>query len=461
MASITSAGVGSGLDVEGIVSKLMELEQKPLTRLDSKETSFQAKITAYGAVKSNLASLQTAATTLATASTFTGKSASVSDSTVLSAAASSDAAAGSYSISVTQLAKYHAVRSNTNYAATSETFNTGSLSISVGGAAAINVTIDGSNNSLSGIRQAINDADAGVTATIINDGTTNRLVLSSETSGSAGAIGVSVVDDGSGGTHALTQLADAGMFELQSADDAQFTINGLSVSRSSNTVTDVVEGLTLNLTKGTLASPGTATITIAKNTAATTSAIESFVKAYNSAVDYLKSSSAYNSTTRTGGPLNAEGTVRSIRSELSALASTMVSGIAGGVDTLSSIGITMQVSGSLSIDSTKLQAALADPGKDLTALFGQTSVGNEGIALKFKNSVTSILAADGLLAGRTDGISTAIKDIGTARDSLLTKLDKIEARYRAKFAALDGLAASMSRTSQYLSSQIAAMNANN
>lgn len=461
MASITSAGVGSGLDVEGIVSKLMELEQKPLTRLDSKETAYQAKITAYGAVKSNLASLQTAATTLATASTFTGKSASVSDSTVLSAAASSDAAAGSYSISVTQLAKYHAVRSNTNYAATSETFNTGSLSISVGGAAAINVTIDGSNNSLSGIRQAINDADAGVTATIINDGTTNRLVLSSETSGSAGAISVSVVDDGSGGTHALTQLADAGMFELQSADDAQFTINGLSVSRSSNTVTDVVEGLTLNLTKGTLASPGTATITIAKNTAATTSAIESFVKAYNSAVDYLKSSSAYNSTTRTGGPLNAEGTVRSIRSELSALASTMVSGITGGVDTLSSIGITMQVSGSLSIDSTKLQAALADPGKDLTALFGQTSVGNEGIALKFKNSVTSILAADGLLAGRTDGISTAIKDIGTARDSLLTKLDKIEARYRAKFAALDGLAASMSRTSQYLSSQIAAMNANN
>ena len=223
----------------------------------------------------------------------------------------------------------------------------------------------------------------------------------------------------------------------------------------------MVEGLTLNLTKGTLASPGTATITIAKNTAATTSAIESFVKAYNSAVDYLKSSSAYNSTTRTGGPLNAEGTVRSIRSELSALSSTMVSGVAGGVDTLSSIGITMQVSGSLSIDSTKLQAALADPGKDLTALFGQTSVGNEGIALKFKNSVTSILAADGLLAGRTDGISTAIKDIGTARDSLLTKLDKIEARYRAKFAALDGLAASMSRTSQYLSSQIAAMNANN
>ncbi len=461
MASITSAGVGSGLDVEGIVSKLMELEQKPLTRLDTKETAYKAKITAYGSVKSNLANLQTAASTLATASTFTGKSATVSDTTVLSAAASSDAAAGSYSISVSQLAKYHAMRSNTNYAATSETFNTGTLAISIGGAAAVNVAIDSNNNTLSGIRQAINDADAGVTATIINDGTTNRLVLTSDTSGSAGAISVAVTDDGSGGTHALTQLANAGLVQVQSADDAQFTINGLSVTRSSNTVTDVVDGLTLNLTKGTLANPGTATITIAKNTAATTSAIESFVKAYNSAVEYLKSSSSYNSSTRTGGPLNAEGTVRSIRSELNTLIGSSVSGIAGGVDTLSSIGITMQVSGSLSIDSSALQAALADPAKDLTSLFGQTTVGNEGIAVKFKTSMTSILASDGLLAGRTDGITTAIKDIGTTRESLLAKLDKIEARYRAKFAALDGLAASMSRTSQYLSSQITAMNANN
>lgn len=460
MASITSAGIGSGLDVEGIVSKLMALEEKPLSRLDTKETAAQAKITAYGSVKSYLANLQTTSTTLATASTFTGKTASVSDSTVLTAAASSTAAAGTYSISVTQLAKYHTLRSNTDYAATSETFNTGTLSISIGGAAAVNVAINGTNNSLSGIRQAINDANAGVTATIINDGTTNRLVLTSETSGSVGAVTVTAADDGSGGTHALTQLENAGLFQIQSADNAQFTINGLSITRSSNTVTDAVEGLTLNLTKGTALTPGVSTVTVAKNTTATTTAIEGFVKAYNSAVEFMKNSSAYNSTTKTGGALNAEGTVRTIRSELSTLINTTVTGIAGGTETLSSIGITMQVSGSLSIDNTKLQAALADPTKDLTSLFGQTAVGNEGIAVKIKTSMTSMLAAGGLLAGRTDGLTTSIKDIGTARDALNAKLDKIEARYRAKFAALDGLAASMSRTSQYLSSQITAMNAN-
>ncbi len=458
--AITSAGVGSGLDVEGIVSGLMELERRPLTRLDTKESTYQSKLSAYGTVKSYLSTLQTAATSLATASTFTGKSASVSDSTVLSAAASSTAAAGSYSINVTQLAKYHAVRSNTNYAASSETFNTGTLSISVGGGAAVDVSITGANNTLAGISQAINDADAGVTASVINDGSTNRLVLTSKTSGSVGAISVVASDDGSGGTHALTQLQDAGLFEIQTADNAQFTINGLAITRSSNTVTDVVEGLTLNLTKGTGASPGQATVTIATNTAATTTAIEGFVKAYNAAVEYLKSSSAYNATTSTGGPLNAEGTVRSIRSELSDLVNSIVSGVGGGVDTLSSIGISVQVTGSLAIDNTALAAALADPTKDLQSLFGQTTGGNEGIALKFKNSLTSILAADGLLAGRTDGISTAITDIGTARESLLARLDKIEARYRAKFAALDGLAASMSKTSSFLTQQITAMNAN-
>ena len=213
--AITSAGVGSGLDVEGIVSGLMELERRPLTRLDTKESTYQSKLSAYGTVKSYLSTLQTAATSLATASTFTGKSASVSDSTVLSAAASSTAAAGSYSINVTQLAKYHAVRSNTNYAASTETFNTGTLSISVGGGTAVDVPITGANNTLAGISQAINEADAGVSASVINDGSTNRLVLTSKTSGSAGAISVVASDDGSGGAHALTQLQNAGLFEIQ------------------------------------------------------------------------------------------------------------------------------------------------------------------------------------------------------------------------------------------------------
>lgn len=461
MAAITAGGIGSGLDVNGIVEKLMEIERKPLATFDAKQNTYQTKLSAYSILKSNLAGLQTAATSLATASTFTSKTATVSDATVLSASASTAVAAGSYSINVTQLAKYHTVRSNTNYAATTDTFNTGMLSISIGGGGAVNVPIDGSNNTLAGIRQAINDAGAGVTASIVNDGSTNRLVMTSNTSGSVGAINVVVTDDGSGGSHALAGLDTASLVDVQPADDAAFTINGLSVTRSSNTVTDVIDGLTLNLTKGTLASPGTATVTVARNTSAITSAVEGFVKAFNTVVDHLKSSSSYNSATRTGGPLNSESAARSIRADLSALAFANVSGIAGGVDSLSSLGVSVQLNGSLAIDSTKLKTAVEDSTKDLQSLFGQTTVGNEGIAVRFGNALSPFLAGDGLIAGRTDGLTSSISYIDRQRVDLNSRLSKIESRYRQKFAALDALAGSMNRTQQYLTTQLSSLSNSN
>lgn len=461
MAAISAGGIGSGLDVNGIVEKLMEIERKPLATFDAKQNTYQTKLSAYSILKSNLAGLQTAATSLATASTFTSKTATVSDATVLSASASAALAAGSYSINVTQLAKYHTVRSNTDYAATTDTFNTGTLSISVGGGGPVNVAVDGSNNSLAGIRQAINDAGAGVMASIVNDGSTNRLVLTSNTSGSLGAINVTVTDDGSGGSHALSGLDTASLVDVQTADNATFTINGLSVTRSSNTITDVIDGLTLNLTKGTLASPGTATVTVARNTTAVTSAVESFVKAYNTVVDHLKSSSTYNSATRKGGPLNAESSARTIRSDLSALVFANVSGVAGGLDSLSSLGLSIQVNGSLVIDSAKLKAAVEDPAKDLQSLFGQTTLGNEGIAVRFGNALSPFLAGDGLIAGRTDGLNSSITYIDKQRFELTSRLDKIESRYRQKFAALDALAGSMNRTQQYLTTQLSSLSNSN
>jgi flagellar hook-associated protein 2 len=459
MATITSGGVGSGLDVNGIVEKLMENERRPLGIYDKKQSSYKTKLSAYGVLKSNLDSLKSAATVLSTDSTFTSNTAAVSDSTVLSASAST-AAAGSYSISVTQLAKFHTVRSNTDYAATTDTFNGGTLAISVGGAAAIDVTIDGSNNTLAGIRQAINDASAGVTATIVNDGTTNRLILTSTTSGSVGAINVTVTDNGSGGTNALTQLDTASLVDVQTADNAAFTINGLAVTRSSNTVTDVVEGLTLNLIKGTALSPGVATVTVSRDTAATTAAIENFVKAFNTTIDHMKSSTAYDAVTRTGSALYGEGTVRSVRTDLAALGFASVSGIAGGIETLSSIGISVQLNGSLKIDSTALKAALADSSKDLKSLFGQTTVGNEGIAVKFGNALAPFIAGDGFLAGRTDSITSSSSYIDKQRIELEARLEKIETRYRATYARLDAMIASLSQTQQALSSQISGMSKN-
>ncbi|MDO8346976.1 MAG: flagellar filament capping protein FliD [Rugosibacter sp.] len=452
-SSISSPGIASGLDVNGIVAKLMELERIPLARLATKETNYNAKLTAYGSIKGALSSLQTAAATLTATSTFNARSVVVSDATVVTASASSAAAAGSYTLSVTQLAKFHTLRSTTNYAATTDTFNTGTLAISIGGGSAVNITIDSSNNTLAGIRQAINDANAGVTATILNDGTTNRLVLTSTTSGAVGSIAVTATDSDSGGANALSGLDSASLLQTQPADNALFNINGIDIIRSSNTVTDAIEGVIFKLTKGTLAAPGTATLTIDRNTEAVTASIATFVKAYNDAVGLLKTSSSFNAATKVAAILNGDSTVRSLQSQLSELVHTTVTGIAGGISTLSDIGIAVQKDGTLATDSTKLAAALADPTKDVTALFTQTTVGNEGIAVRFNTVLRTSIGFDGLIASRTDGIAASIKEIGNSRDTLNLRLAKIEARFRAQFTALDTMMANMQKTSQYLTQQ--------
>jgi flagellar hook-associated protein 2 len=455
MATISSPGLGSGLDINGIITKLMQVESQPMTVLATKEASYQSKLSAFGSLKGALSSLQTAAQTLKTSTTFTGRSASVSDSSVLTASASSTAAAGSYSISVTQLAKFHAVRSNTNFAATTDTFNTGTLSITVGTGAAVDITIDGSNNTLAGIRDAINGSSAAVTASIINDGTTNRLVLASKTSGSAGAITVAVSGDVGGGTHALSTLASASLVTTQTADDANLTVNGIAITRSSNTISDVIDGLTFSLTKGTLASPGTATVTVAKNTGTITSAVAAFVKAYNDAVTGIKTMTAYDAANKKASVLTGDSTARSIQTQLSSLVQASVTGIAGGISRLSDLGISVQKDGTLVTDSSKLSAALADPTKDVASLFTQTTTGNEGIAVRFNTMLEGIVGSSGLIASRTDGINATIKDLGRRADALNLRLTQIEKRYRAQFTALDTLVASMNQTSSYLTQQLA------
>ncbi len=307
---------------------------------------------------------------------------------MLTASASSTAAPAATTSASPSWRNIHAVRSNTNYAATADTFKTGTLSVSIGGGAAVNIAIDSSNNTLAGIRDAINDADAGVTASIINDGTTNRLVLASKTSGSVGAIGVTVTDNGGAGIppappYALSSLASASLVTTQAADNANLTINGIAITRSTNTISDAIDGLTLNLAKGTLATPGTATVTVAKNTGAVTSAVNAFVKAYNDAIGQIKSMTAYDAANKKASVLTGDSTARSIQSQLSNLVQANITGIAGGISRLSDIGIALQKDGTLTTDSSKLSAALADPDKDVASLFTQTTSGNQGIAVRF------------------------------------------------------------------------------
>lgn len=462
MATISSAGIGSGLDINGIITKLMAVEQQPLVALQKKATDYQAKLSAYGLAQSSLSGLQGAASALTSAALFSAKSASVSDSTVLSATASSTAVAGTHTIGVRQLAQAQVLRSNTAYAATTDTFHTGTLSISVGGATATTVTINSGNNTLSGIRDAIDAANAGVSATIVNDGTTNRLILTSKTTGlTAGAISITVSDSGSGGTHALSALASASLTEVKAPLDADFSVDGLDIKRSSNTVTDVIKGVTLTLTKaGSLASPVTAQLTVSRDTASIQTAIGSFVTAYNAAVKQLKGSSAYDVENQTASVLTGDSTVRSLLTQLSSLAHASVSGLSGGISRLSDIGITVQKDGSLATDTSKLAAALNDTNKDVAQLFNSTAAGNNGIAVRFKEAMISDLGTGGLLASRTDGINRSIKDLSKRQEALQLRLTTIEATYRKQFNALDTLVSSMNQTSTYLTQQLANLPSN-
>jgi flagellar hook-associated protein 2 len=449
MAGLSSPGIGSGLDIKSIVNQLMAVEQQPLTALATKEASFQAKISAYGSLKGALSTLQTAVKTLTRADAFTGRSAGVSDATVLSATAADSAADGTYSISVDRLAKFHTVRSNGNYAATTETFNTGTLSLSVGGSA-VDIEIDETNNTLAGIRQAINDSDAGVTAAIIDDGSYQRLVLTSTKLGSDGSIGVTVTDSGSGGDNALAGLDSASLVEVQAADDAQVTINNLTITRSSNTISDVIEGLTLNLSK-----TGTTSVTVAQNTGKATAAVDAFVKAYNDVVKQIKAATAYDVANKKASTLTGDSTARSIQSQLSSLVQSSVGGIAGGLARLSDVGISVQKDGTLAFTTSKLTNALGDPTKDVGSLFTQTTASNTGIAVRFDDWLNNVVGSKGSIASRLNGIDASIKEIGRQRETLAVRLQAVEKRYRAQFTALDSLVASMNQTSQYLSQQLA------
>jgi flagellar hook-associated protein 2 len=452
--SITAGGVGSGLDVNSIVSKLMTIAQQPLTLMQKKEDGFNAQLSAYGAIKGALSTLQTATTALTQVSAFSSKAASVSDPTALTAVASSAAAEGIYNITVSQLAAAQAVRSTAPYASITDTFTLGTLSISVANGPPVNVTIDSSNNTLAGISQAINQANAGVIAAVVNDGTTNRLLLTSQTSGLAGGnISLSVSNESGAGTNALSSLAT--LQETQPAQNAMFNVNGLAIERSSNTVTDALAGVTLKLTKGTLAAPASTVLTLSKDATVTTAAVNSFVKAYNDALAAIKTNSAFDITTKKATALTGDSSIRSVQSQLNGLLQTVVSGVAGGIGSLSDIGISRQRDGTLAVDSAKLNEVINDPAKDVASLFMQTMSGNEGIAVQFQAMLRATVGIGGMIDSRTSGISSSIKSIATSRDALNLRLTQLEIRYRAQFTALDTMMGSMQATSQYLTQQFA------
>ncbi|MGE5523031.1 MAG: flagellar filament capping protein FliD [Rhodospirillaceae bacterium] len=389
--AISSPGIGSGLDINGIVTQLMNVEKQSVTKLDTKEATLQARISAYGSLKSALASFQSAASALAGSAKFTSSKATVTDTTVLSAGGGASAVPGSYSVEVTALAQAHKIKS-TAFAGTAATVGTGTLTIafgtydSIGNTFTVNpdkpatsITIDSSKSSLAGIRDTINAANAGVTASIVNDGTGNRLVLSSNATGAANSIKVTVTADGDANNTdnaGLSQLAydptaatgsGKNMTQTVAAVNAAVVIDGMTVSKASNTIDDAIEGVTLNLVKTNVDEP--VTLTIARDTAGARAGIETFVKAYNDLNKTITDLSKYDAANKRASVLTGDATLRTVQSRLRAVLSAPLDSAGGGYTRLSEIGVTFQKDGTLALDTGKLDAALKDTTKDVSTLF--------------------------------------------------------------------------------------------
>ncbi|ADJ29043.1 flagellar filament capping protein FliD [Nitrosococcus watsonii] len=412
---ITSTGIGSGLDVESLVNQLVAAEGQPQQlRLNRQEAKLQATLSAMGTLKSELAGFKDAVAKLDSPSAFQAIKASVGNTDLLTVSAAAKAAIGTYSVEVQQLAQAQKLASKA-FADPSATLGTGTLSFRFGSydndantftgnpeTPPKLVTIDAAHNSLSGIRDAVNEADIGVQANIINDGTGDRLVFTAQTMGLANSLEITVSDEDGNNLDdgGLSQLAydptgtDPGngknLMETVAAQDARLVVDGLTVTRPQNTITGMIEGVTLELNSAELDSP--TTLTVEADGQVASQSVNGFIESFNSLAKTLNSLSSYNPETREKGPLLGDASLRGIENRLRRAASDIVTGLSGPYQTLADIGITTQRDGTLKLDESKLQQVVEADPEAVARLF-------TGGGKSSDPSVRFVEAADGAQAG--------------------------------------------------------------
>lgn len=440
--AISSPGLGSGLDVSGIVSQLMSLERQPLVRLNQKEAQAQAEISAYGALKSGLSSLQKAMEKLADPETFQATKATSSDVDVFTVTSDTDALTSLYNVTVNRLAQQHKLGSG-EFASTT-TFGGAAgdeLTLTVG---SDSFTLDLSTaKTLEEIQSAINvgSNETGVTAGLITGDSGNQtLVLTSGSTGYDNRVQLSFGGSLNASTFNFSMLnrdADDQLLASEAELDASLTVDGVSVTRASNSISDVIDGLTMNLK-----SAGQANVSIAADSAVAKSAVSGFVAAYNSLRDQLS----------TLGANGASGSVlRNIENQIRDVLNTGISGL-GDYSYISELGVTTNSdTGKLEFDSETLVTALEEAPDSVIGFFSDDS---SGFAVGFSSLLEGYVQSGGTIDGIIDGSNNRIEGIERSRESLERRLEAIEARYLKEFGVLDGLIASMSTTSDYLASQL-------
>ncbi|MGJ8686771.1 MAG: flagellar filament capping protein FliD, partial [Spongiibacteraceae bacterium] len=453
MASITAQGVGSGLDIGSIVTQLVAAERAPQeNRLNSKEALIQARLSAYGSLKSAFTSFQDSLTALQDVDSFNKRSVTVDSGASFTATADSTAVSGSYAVEVQQLATNHKIASGA-YTDEDTSVGTGTLDITVNGES-FSIDVESGADSLANIRDAINTANdnVGVSASIVNDQDGAHLVLTSDESGLANEIEVAVTVDG-GDTGDLTQLAfdpNAGsnpVDEKVAAKDSIIVVGGFTQTSSTDVVEDVITGVSFTLTEE---NPGeTFNFSVSVDTASVKKDVESFVSSYNKLSAVLRDLTSYDPETNTAGLLQGDGTTRGIASGLRNVFNTAVSGLSSELDTLTELGITKTITGDLEIDSETLTGVLDDNFSAIADVFS----GENGYATRLDSFLSNVTSSGGLLDNRTEGLESQVDRISDQRLALDRRIATIEARYQAQFSALDTLLGQLNSTGDFLTQQ--------
>lgn len=478
MASITSIGIGSGLDIESMITQLVAAERAPVKKLQTEAGSLQTKLSTYGKLQSAMATLRDAASALTRSSTWGATTGASSDAAAVAVTTGTTTLPGSYAIEVQRLASVQSNATGT-YASADALVGEGTLRIELGswgaggnftpkpGGTAVDVAVGPPAESLAQLRDKINASNAGVVASVLSDASGARLVLRSAATGEVNGFRVGVSDnDGNNldgiGLSALAYDPSVGiltMAQALAAANASASLNGLPIASQSNTLSNVLDGLTLTLGKVTTAP---VLVEAKPDTASVRKALDGFATAYNDLNKLLAEQTKYDAASKTAGALQGDSAAISMRAQMRSLLGGS-SGASAMFGRLAEVGFDVQSDGSIKLDETKLANGLANLG-EMRKLFAHSDLVapmNSGIAVRLRAMADRVLGIEGSISTRSDGLRKRI-DLNQDRQEMLEdRIVMIEKRLRAQYTALDKQMASLNSLSSYVTQQIAALTNSN
>lgn len=464
--SISSTGIGSGLDVDSIVSQLVAIERRPIAQLQTAATFIETQISAYGQMQSLVSGVRDAAAALAKSSLWQKSTATSSDGAAVAVSATSGATPGTYSVTVGQLASGHTLASGA-YASASAVIGAGQLTIEIGtwdagqttltpkqGTSAVVIDLTDPNTTLEQVRDRINAANAGVTASIVTDASGARLSVSSKSTGLDSQIRIGA--SGALGVLQFPPAAGVGLTQKQAAANATATINGIDIESTSNQISGALDGVSLTLGKAGAA----ASVTVGHDVGSQRKAVQDLVAAYNALNAFIAEQTRYDEKAKIGGTLQGDSTAVGLRNQVRSLlreTTTASSQFTG----LTQVGFDVQRDGSIKIDSSKLDKALAMPA-EMSKLFGNVSPddpGARGVAERIRAVADKLTGSEGALQTRNEGLQARLKRNKSDQDRLEDRVERTRQRLLKQYQALDVRVGQLNSLAGYVTQQLTMLNA--